>query len=157
MTIKTIQLPNRQTIEIRPALEAESALIKDLINEVGINPMGLDWKRFLVAANQDGRVVACGQVKPHGEEIRELASIAVTAEYRGRGLARAIIEELLRVHSKPLYLMCLAYNAAMYEKFGFRVLEAAEFPRYFSRIKKVFDLANIFRKAGEKLTVMKLE
>jgi N-acetylglutamate synthase-like GNAT family acetyltransferase len=145
------------TAQIRPALEAEATQIKDLINLVGINPMGLDWKRFIVAVNDDGQVIACGQVKPHGDAIREMASIAVVSEYRGQGVARAIIEALLSVHPKPLYLMCLAHNGAMYEKFGFRVLAEAQTPRYFSRVKKVFDLANIFRKAGDKLLVMKLE
>jgi N-acetylglutamate synthase-like GNAT family acetyltransferase len=142
---------------IRPALEAESAQIKDLINLVEINPTGLDWKRFVVAANENGQVIACGQIKPHGGDIRELASIAVNPEYRGHGLARAVIEMLLRENPKPLYLMCVSHNGPMYEKFGFRVLTDKQMPRYFARIKKLFGIADVFRKSGEELLVMKLE
>jgi len=143
--------------EIRPALESESAQISGLIKLVGINPMGLDWRRFTVAVEQDGRVVACGQVKPHGENIRELASIAVHPEYRGRGLARGVIEALLAKAPAPLYLMCMSHNEAMYEKFGFRRMAVGQMPRYFARIKRLFDLAKVFRKPDGELLVMKLE
>ena len=142
---------------VRPALESESIQIKDLINLVGINPSGLDWKRFIVAVNDDGQVIACGQIKPHGADMRELASIAVHPDYRGQGLARAVIETLLRENPKPLYLMCMSHNGSMYEKFGFQVVKDKQLPRYFARIKKLFGIADVFRKSGEELLVMKLE
>ncbi len=142
---------------IRPALESESTRIKDLIDKVGINPTGLVWTRFLVAVNDRGQVIGCGQIKPHGQDIRELASIAVHPDYRGQGIARMVIENLLRETPRPLYLICVSHNGAMYEKFGFRALADEKMPRYFSRIKKIFNLADIFRKTGEELLVMKLE
>lgn len=142
---------------LRPALESESGQIKDLIKLVGINPTGLDWKRFIVAVNDQGQVIACGQIKPHGGDIRELASIAVQPEFREQGLARAVIEMLLRENPKPLYLMCISHNGPMYEKFGFQVIAAEKMPRYFSRIKKLFDITDVFRKSEEDLLVMKLE
>lgn len=142
---------------LRPALELESIRIKELIDIVGINPMGLDWKRFLVAVNDSGQIIGCGQIKPHGQDVREMASIAVHPEYRGQGIARAVIERLLRETPKPLYLMCISHNGAMYEKFGFRAIADEKMPRYFSRIKKLFNVTNIFRKTSEELLVMKLE
>jgi N-acetylglutamate synthase-like GNAT family acetyltransferase len=119
--------------------------------------MGLDWKRFIVVVNEGGQVTACGQIKPHGTDVRELASIAVTPEYRGLGLARAVIERLLRENPRPLYLMCISHNGPMYEKFGFRVVEDKQLPRYFARIRKLFNFADVFRRSGEELLVMKLE
>lgn len=142
---------------LRPAVESESAQIKALINLVGINPSGLDWKRFIVAVNESGQVIACGQIKPHGGDIHELASIAVLPEHRGQGIARAVIEMLLHDASRPLYLMCIAHNGPMYEKFGFKLIDVDEMPRYFRRIRKLFDIADIFRKSGEDLWIMKLE
>jgi N-acetylglutamate synthase-like GNAT family acetyltransferase len=142
---------------IRHALESESTQIQDLIHLVGINPSGLDWKRFVVAVNDSGQVIACGQTKPHGSDIRELASIAVTPEYRGLGLARAVIEVLLSENPRPLYLMCMSHNGPMYQKFGFQPIEDRQMPRYFARIKKLFNIADVFRKSGEELLVMKLE
>jgi N-acetylglutamate synthase-like GNAT family acetyltransferase len=143
--------------KIRSAVESESTQIKDLINLVGINPTGLDWKRFVVAVSVNGRVVACGQVKPHGTDVRELASIAVHPDYRGLGLARAIIEVLLSENSRPLYLMCMSHNGPIYKKFGFQTISGPQLPRYFARIRKLFDVADMFRRSGEKLLVMKLE
>ncbi len=143
--------------EIRPALESESAQIKALINLVGINPTGLDWKRFVVAVNAEGQVISCGQLKPHGADILELASIGTLPEYRGQGIARAIIQELLRESPRPLYLMCIAHNGPMYEKFGFHIIETKDMPRYFRRIKKLFDVTDVFRRSSEELLVMKLE
>ena len=142
---------------IRPALESESAQIKELINVVGINPTGLDWKRFIVAVDDNGQVISCGQLKPHGTDVLELASIGTLPEYRGQGLARAVIDELLRNSPRPLYLMCIAHNGPMYEKFGVRVLEGKDMPRYFQRIKKLFDVTDVFRRSSEELLVMKLE
>ncbi|MBM3179669.1 MAG: GNAT family N-acetyltransferase [Chloroflexi bacterium] len=143
--------------EIRPALESESAQIKDLIHLVGINPTGLDWKRFTVAVNDDGQVIACGQVKPHGADLQEIASIAVSPIYRGQGIARKIIEELLSKTSRPVYLMCMGHNGPMYEKLEFRSIPYEQMPRYFQRIKKIFNIADVFRKTGEDLLVMMLE
>jgi N-acetylglutamate synthase-like GNAT family acetyltransferase len=142
---------------VRPALEAESIQIKNLINLVGINPTGLDWNRFLVAVNENGQVIACGQIKPHGGDIRELASIAVDPEYRGQGIARAVIEALLRESPKPLYLMCISHNGPMYEKFGFQKVADKAAPRYFARIQKLFKISDVFRRSGAELLVMKLE
>jgi hypothetical protein len=37
------------------------------------------------------------------------------------------------------------------------VIAENQMPRYFARIKKLFIIADIFRKSGEELFVMKLE
>ncbi len=142
---------------IRPALESESAQIKDLINLVGINPMGLDWKRFIVAVNDNGQVIACGQVKPHGGDIRELASIAVNPEHQGNGIARAVIEQLLSATPRPVYLMCMSKMNDLYVKFGFKAIPYQMMPRYFQRISNIFRIADVVRRSGEELLVMKME
>ena len=75
---------------LRSARETESAQIRDLIHLVGINPMGLDWKRFIVAVNERDEMIGCVQLKPHGQEVLELASLAIYPDYRGQGIARAL-------------------------------------------------------------------
>jgi len=142
---------------IRPAKESESGQIKDLIHLVGINPSGLEWSRFIVAVTVDGEVIGCGQVKPHGQDVKELASIAVKPIHRKQGIARKIIEELLRISPRPLYLMCIEHNGPMYEKFGFHAIGLDEMPRYFMRMQKLFNAVSVVRKLDEGLLVMKLE
>ncbi|MCX6059389.1 MAG: GNAT family N-acetyltransferase [Chloroflexi bacterium] len=142
---------------LRPALESESAQIKDLINLVGINPMGLDWKRFLVAVNDNGQVIACGQIKPHGQDIRELASIAVDPAHQGKSVARALMQQLLSVTTRPVYLMCISKMENFYIKFGFKTIPYGSMPRYFQRISNIFRIADVVRRSGEELLVMKME
>jgi N-acetylglutamate synthase-like GNAT family acetyltransferase len=144
---------------LRPARETEAGTIKDLIHSVGINPLELDWRRFLVAVDAQDQVIAVGQIKPHGKDIQELASIAVIPDYRGQGLARAIIEHLLKDSPRPLYLTCLSSMEPLYEKFGFHAIPYKEMPRYYQRITKLAGLINIVAKIGDgdKLSVMKLQ
>jgi N-acetylglutamate synthase-like GNAT family acetyltransferase len=145
------------TFTLRPAQESGSAQIKELINLVGINPMGLDWKRFVVAVNAQDEMIGCGQLKPHGEDILELASLAVFPEHRGKGVARAIIEYLLKKSPRPLYLMCESSNGPLYEKFGFRVIEYDEMPRYFQRMSRLAGLVTKLARRQERLLIMKLQ
>lgn len=144
-------------ISIRPAREAEATQIRDLIYLVGINPMGLDWKRFVVAVNDQDEMIGCGQLKPHGQEVLELASIAVYPEHQGKGVARAIIEYLLQDSPRPLYLMCQSSLGSFYEKFGFQSISYEEMPRYFQRISKVAGLVTTLAQREERLLIMKLQ
>ena len=120
--------------------------------------MGVDWKRFVVAAaGEQGEVMGIGQLKPHGQDILELASIAVYPEYRGQGIARAVIEHLLKASPRPLYLMCESSTGPLYEKFGFQAISVDEMPRYFQRIIKLTGLATTLARREESLLVMKLQ
>ena len=142
---------------LRPARETESAQIKRLIHLVGINPIDLDWKRFVVAVNDRDEMLGCGQLKPHGKDILELASLAVFPEHRGKGIARALIEYLLKDSPRPLYLMCESSVGPLYEKFGFREIQYEEMPRYFQRISKLAGLVTTLARREERLLVMKLQ
>ena len=142
---------------LRPARESESSQIKDLIHLVGINPMDLNWKRFVVATNDQDEMIGCGQIKPHGTEILELASIAVYPEHQGKGVASAIIEHLLANNPRPMYLMCESSRGSLYEKFGFQTISYNEMPRYFQRISKLAGLVTTLANREEHLLVMKLQ
>ena len=105
---------------IRTAGKDDFPAIRALIHAVQINPIGLDWHRFLIAVTPENEMIGCGQIKPHTDGSRELASIAVQEQARGQGVARAIIEELLvREPTRPLYLMCRTRLGSLYAKFGF--------------------------------------
>jgi N-acetylglutamate synthase-like GNAT family acetyltransferase len=145
---------------IRPARETDAAAIKYLVRSVGINPMDLDWKRFIVAVDEQDLVIAIGQIKPHHKgELLELASIAVVEQRRGEGLARAIIEHLLKESPRPVYLTCRSRLQPFYQKFGFQALSYAEMPRFYQRLSK---LAGVFisitrQDEADGLSVMKLQ
>jgi N-acetylglutamate synthase-like GNAT family acetyltransferase len=143
---------------ITPALEADFPVIKALIHETGINPFSLDWRRFRVAKTVDGgQLIGCGQLKPHGDGSVELASIAVVASWRMRGVASAIVQKLMDEGPRPLYLTCLSHNGPFYEKFGFHAVTGAELPTYFRRLSRVAGLFGVFRAMQQKMLVMRLD
>jgi N-acetylglutamate synthase-like GNAT family acetyltransferase len=139
------------------ALESDFPAIKALIHETGINPMGLDWRRFTIAKTLDGQFIGCGQLKPHGDGSVELASIAVTPAWRKKGVASSIIRKLMADAPRPLYLTCLSNNEPFYEKFGFRAIHGNELPKYFRRLSKMAGLINALNIMQEKMLVMKLD
>ena len=140
---------------LRPAVEEDDVAIRALIKEGRINPTGLKWPRFVVVVNSVGDVVGCGQVKSHRDGSIELASLVVAAEWRGNGVARAIIEHLLNEHPEDMNLMCRSSLGDFYERFGFRVLHEPDMSPYFRRISRLASLVEFLRKDGETLLVMR--
>ena len=131
---------------LRQAAQADFSEIRDLIDAVGINPMGLDWRRFIIAVDVEDHLVGCGQVKPHRDGSLELASIAVRPEWRKQGVARAIIVQLLETHPRPVYLVCRNRLGTFYEKLGFvNITNPDDMPPYFRRLIR---LVQVFQRLG---------
>ena len=143
------------TFSLRAATSSDSTNIRALIRAVHINPLGIDWRRFIVAITSQGELIGCGQIKPHGDGSRELASIAVVQAWRRRGVAQTIIEYLLAANSGVLYLTCRSRLGPFYEKFGFSPIPVSEMPLYFRRIKRLVMLLGVNRPSGDKLLVMR--
>ena len=142
---------------IRPATRQDFLAIRALIHAVSINPTGLEWRHFLVAVSPDDTLLGCGQIKPHFDGSRELASIAVQEQARGQGIARAIIQELLvNEKTRPLYLMCRARLEPLYVKFGFRAIGLNEMPIYFQRISRAERIFNSKARPEDRLMIMRI-
>lgn len=140
---------------IRPATQSDQAAIKALIKEVGINPMGISWRRFVVAEDMSGVFVGCGQVKPHRDDSLELASIAVVPAWRKKGVAGQIIHWLQNEHGRPLWLTCISKLTPFYTRFGFvEVSDLKEMPPYYRRAVRFFKLYMAISRGKLKLAVM---
>lgn len=142
---------------LRPATKEDFPAIRALIHAVKINPMGLDWRHFIVAIADRGEFIGCGQIKPHGDGSRELASIAVVTAWRGQGVATKIIENLLEGVESPIYLTCQDSLGAFYEKFGFRSIKLDEMSPYFRRLSRLAKTVGLILRMEDGLLVMKLE
>ena len=129
-------------IALRPATANDAAAIRSLIHTVGINPMSLNWQRFVIAMNDGGEMLGCGQIKPHGDGTYELASIAVWPRFQGQGVGHAIIQHLLANAQPPLYLTCRAALRPYYERFGFHALNETQMPPYFRRLWRIVRMAS---------------
>ncbi len=144
-------------IIFRPATESDADDIKALIHLVRINPMNLDWQRFLIASHADRGPVACAQIKPHADGTSEFASLAVHPDFRGQGLARQLMEQILLTAPRPLYLTCISHLEPLYNKFGFRALAKEELTPYFRRVQIFASTMLHLFADGESLLVMRLD
>jgi amino-acid N-acetyltransferase len=141
-------------ITLRPANRREASAIRALVIAAGLNPFGLDWRRFVVAISPAGQVVGCLQHKPHRDGSLELASLVTAPDFREQGIARRLIADFLEQHEPPVYLMCRAELTEFYVRFGFQVVPLAEMPPYFRRIQRLTDLFLHGRDAKKGLRIM---
>lgn len=140
---------------LQPATAAHQPIIKQMIREAHLNPMGINWRRFLVACDADGAVIGCGQVKTHRDGSRELASLVVCQPWRNRGISRALIHALSAGETEPLWLTCASNLVPFYRKFGFEeVASLNQMPAYYRWARRAFDLISLFRKFPGYLAVM---
>ena len=139
---------------LRKSTAQDQRPIRELIWRVGINPLGLDWRRFIVAVDEQDRLLGCGQIKPHGDGSRELASRAVRPERQREGIGSQISQRLLAENPLPLYLTCRASMEPYYQKFGFEAVGWGEMPPYLRRILRLFQFLRRFSPALEELRVM---
>lgn len=126
----------------RKATAADSATIRSMIADAHLNPMGLDWRRFLII-EEAGQIIGIGQIKQHGDGSRELASIAVVPSHHGQGIGTQIIETLLAGETGTVYLMCAPALEPYYQRFGFEKIDRSEMPPYFKRLLGM--VAAVFR------------
>lgn len=131
-----------QGYSLRRATAEDAPVIRKIITRVHDNPTGLNWKRFILATGENGNLIGCGQVKPHRDGSFELASIAVMPEWRGKGIARAIITRLIQDHPGALFLTCRGNLGPMYQKFGFEAIQREEMPPHFYKLSGLFHLYN---------------
>lgn len=123
---------------MRSATQADQAAIKAIIRANRLNPLGIKWSRFTLAVTAGSEIIGCGQIKPHHDGSRELASIAVTPEWRHRGIATALINHLLAAHAPPLWLTCESKLIGFYQQFGFMEMQdPAQMPPYFRRVARL--------------------
>jgi N-acetylglutamate synthase-like GNAT family acetyltransferase len=149
-----IRRKTEDVYKIRKAIPKDANFIRRLIWRVGINPLGLDWRRFVVAVNEHGVRIGCAQFKSHKDGSLELASVAVVPLYRHLGVAEMMIREILKDQNPPIYLTCRSSLVSFYERFGFtELLELETMPAYFRKVKSVFTWLEK-RKWVEPLAVM---
>jgi N-acetylglutamate synthase-like GNAT family acetyltransferase len=95
----------------------------------------IDRGGFIWLAIADNKVVGSAALVKEHEGIYELAKMAVTAGYRGRGISKMLIETCLakakQVGAKKLSLFSnhqLLTALKLYEKYGFYYVEVEDSP-----------------------------
>ncbi len=141
-------------MNIRPARADDQKAITLIVRAAKINPMDLDWQRFLLA-EEAGKIIGVGQIKPHKDGSRELASLAVIPERQKQGIGGELMHGLMKDQPPPLYLMCRAELESYYVQFGFRKVGADEMTVFFKRMWRIINSLPEFVRAHVRVIVMK--
>jgi N-acetylglutamate synthase-like GNAT family acetyltransferase len=110
-----------------------------MVRGAGLNPLNLQWQRFLIVED-GGRMVGAGQVRRHPGNVAELASLVVDLDYRGRGIGDALVYALMDREQGPVWLMCQNQMAGYYARFGFTVAAHAAIPSGLRRWQRLGNL-----------------
>jgi N-acetylglutamate synthase-like GNAT family acetyltransferase len=113
---------------VRRAAVTDQAAIEALVSGERLNPNGIEWPGFRVATHGDV-VVGAVQLRRHRDGSRELGSLVVSWEYRGRGIASMLIDNLLADQVGPVHLVTARSEAFRYARWGFRSIAPASAPR----------------------------
>ena len=113
-------------MKIRPARAEDQTTITAMVRGAHLNPMDLDWSRFLVADDESG-IVGVGQIRPH-TGAPELASLVVREDQRGNGVGGQLIRALVTQSPGTVYLFCRPRLESYYVRFGFRAITVKEAP-----------------------------
>jgi N-acetylglutamate synthase-like GNAT family acetyltransferase len=119
-------------IRIKKATEFDEAGIDALIRAERLRPTGNDWRRFIVATDPAG-VVAAVQMRQYEDGTKELGSLVVRGDLRGRGLGERLIRELLRYHPGTVYMITYEALAGLAQRTGFTRCDSASAPAIIRR------------------------
>lgn len=150
--------PMKNDFSLRPATAADQLAIVGLILRHSLNALDLRWQNFTVAQDPQTQFVGCGQIKTH-DAFEELASLAVVDAWQGRGVAQALMSDLLARSGRPLWLMCESNLVAWYARHDFREETRMEhLPGYFRTMAWMarVPMAPVFRLRGTYLAFMSL-
>ncbi|MBP7240444.1 GNAT family N-acetyltransferase [Amaricoccus sp.] len=114
--------------EIRAALVGEAPLIRALMKGERLNPVGVDWRNFLVAEDA-GAVIGIVQLRPAGVGAVEIGSLVVRADRRRGGLGRLLVDAAVAAAGSRRALIVTAFaRARFYEAWGFSPIPARAAP-----------------------------
>jgi N-acetylglutamate synthase-like GNAT family acetyltransferase len=105
-------------IVIRAATPRDQAAIVELVRSEPLNPAGLEWQRFVVAIDRGG-LAGTVQMRHHADGSRELGSLVVRRDLRGRGVAARLIDALLQRHEDRVLLVTRTTRAPYFAPWGF--------------------------------------
>lgn len=127
---------------IRPAMALDQVAITRLVHSERLNPHGLAWQNFVVAT-RGATLIGAVQMRQHPEGSRELGSLVVAREHRGRGIAARLISALLARHPGRVHVITRDANAVHYRPWGFERIDTSAAPRTLRRHRLIGQCASV--------------
>ncbi len=132
-------MQKNEEMVIRPALVADAPAVQALVNGFAdkermlhrsLSELYENIRDFLVV-EIDGEVAGCCALRVVWSDLAEVKSLAVSADYHGRGLGRRLVEactaEAARLGIPRVF--CLTYEVEFFRRCGFHIVDRAQFPR----------------------------
>lgn len=117
---------NEATLPAVVEIEREAFLDEPWTQEMFAEEMANDFSHFITLSSEDGKVLGFGGVRVLAPDA-EIMDIAVRSEERGKGLGRALLENLTScakdAGAKELFLEVASNNVAalaLYQQVGFQ-------------------------------------
>lgn len=113
---------------LRIATPDDAGWVREQYEKAGFIPSDLA-RDTVVVAELGGNRAGLGRLVPAGESAYELGGMYVDDAYRGRGVAHAIVQELIRrAGAKEVYCVPFANLESLYAESGFRRVDAVNVP-----------------------------
>ena len=128
---------------IRNARPADMPAIRVMVLRERLDPTQLRVENFIVAETVEAgqpRIIGCVQMRRYAG-ARELGSLVVAPDWRGRGVGSALVRWLLAGEAGDVYLECRAELAPYYRRFGFEQVGWMDLP---AALKLKFGLGRLF-------------
>ncbi len=94
--------------------------------------MRRNYPNFVVAFDEAGKLVGAGALRPHGEGLFEVRSLAVSLPCQGSGLGSLLVEALLeraRAMTSPVRcVFTLTKRPHFFQQLGFQIAPKGDFP-----------------------------
>jgi amino-acid N-acetyltransferase len=126
-------------LNIRPARVGDVPALCDLIRTFADRKLMIrrslgelyeSIREFLVATDDDGKILGCAALHVFWDDLAELKCLAVSEEAQGRGVGRRLVDacwaaaQELEIPS----VFTLTYVANFFEKCGYNQIEKSELP-----------------------------
>jgi amino-acid N-acetyltransferase len=147
---------DQHAIGFRPATEHDQPAIRALVHGERLNPTGIHWPNFVVAAMAD-RIVGAVQIRKHSDGSRELGSLVVAKDQRGHGVASRMIERALADEREPVWMVTSDSLAGNFARWGFERIEPAAAPvkvRFNYRMGRLARIISFLRRQPPKRLII---
>lgn len=138
---------NAMDIKILPASETDFPVIERLAKSFDLDWEDVSREQFLVAKKMNN-MVGFGRLRKH-PECTEVATVGVIQSERSKGVGTSIVNELLRIAPKEIYVTCVIPE--FFSRFGFQPVK-----QYPSVLQKKVDFCKCYNFSDEQIFVMKV-
>ena len=132
---------------VRRATEFDAAAISGLIElyvaSGTLLPRSVDFvttycHEFIVATDDEDRVIGCVHLDEYSPSIAELRSLAVSPDAQGKGLGRDLVQATIDLATKRGYqlLFAVSNDEAFFNRFGFSRMDIPELDRERSEVSR---------------------